>query len=30
MANAAELIPFYCDTPKKEQALVRHEEERGW
>jgi hypothetical protein len=30
MANAAELLPFYCDTPEKEQALVRRKEERGW
>jgi hypothetical protein len=30
LANAAELLPFYCDTPEKEQALVKRKKERGW
>lgn len=30
LANAAELIPFYCDTPAKEQNLIKRREERGW
>jgi hypothetical protein len=29
-ANAAELIPFFCDTPEKEQTLVQRRKERGW
>lgn len=30
MANAAELIPFHCDTPEKEQVLFKRTKERGW
>lgn len=29
-ANAAELIPFFCDTPEKEEALIQRRKERGW
>lgn len=30
MANANELLPFYCDTPEKQLALKTRRKERGW